>query len=905
MDTTAVPHRVVSLAELQVARKARGKQVDNEPFEERDSVTTTLSVPRRDEDFETMRNYDPRNGGEHYRTFAWHMSVVLVLLGFITTGVAGVTVYWRRDGCLLYKLLFLEGTTEACCGSRYLIPRFASFFGGRKTFYPGTPEPADASQQCTNVWDWEAGDAQTAHFFAIFFVFLSLSCRSGAIVAYLTGHQRRKNVYPWLTLACGLCGLLCLVGYSFAWSGRHLSAGPALWFVGLQMVVDFVAYCSTMSSTRLDQAGKRRAKIDVVMSAWHEMPRRVKFVFAFFLLGWLAIAGVIATPWIVSSRLCEDPAEAKAQGKCCKDYYVLFVRDSCGPAMSSFKLENVTWMAAHVMATILIAISVVFRALATYYGWRNPTLFPRRAIIAAWLMVLAVTVYGGLTTTTPERFTKVYVATVCYEAINLILLHLLYIKYHTQLWSPNFAERRRNPGWKDPLDNERPILVTKQRTRRIGFLGREFYRKDINSNGATGAPTVKEGSRATSPYRTSDVKRQTVGAPSPTYRHPTQNASNAVGQWQAGQQKYVLGEPIRFEHRWGSDRLNAPVRRMSGPMETLAALLGNDSEAGRLWAAHIGGDAFCSTAAVVAKVFDVDLSVVRATLCCYVTYRKRDKDAKNNPSVDAAVCQEWVSLVDVSALELSGKGGLKQTLEEASQYLDDLTKPGVSVVVPKALQEAFIAHVRVARDVVRLSQARKTAEKKARKAKLSLPSHSPQLSPAAHVSSSIWNDPSEKDTLLGGKRKGSLKQSGAAKSRPLEFQHADARRDSRSSSYSSIVSSLGTRRRKEAGDKTPLSINTQLANQSSEQYKSVLSSRRKPLQDTHDNTHDTSLPHAYTSAVSSIHRYASDASFRSVPSPSRGPISPILERRYASVCCPSEQRSCFFFCISTCFVENA
>ncbi|KAJ9466794.1 hypothetical protein DIPPA_34137 [Diplonema papillatum] len=546
MDTTAVPHRVVSLAELQVARKARGKQVDNEPFEERDSVTTTLSVPRRDEDFETMRNYDPRNGGEHYRTFAWHMSVVLVLLGFITTGVAGVTVYWRRDGCLLYKLLFLEGTTEACCGSRYLIPRFASFFGGRKTFYPGTPEPADASQQCTNVWDWEAGDAQTAHFFAIFFVFLSLSCRSGAIVAYLTGHQRRKNVYPWLTLACGLCGLLCLVGYSFAWSGRHLSAGPALWFVGLQMVVDFVAYCSTMSSTRLDQAGKRRAKIDVVMSAWHEMPRRVKFVFAFFLLGWLAIAGVIATPWIVSSRLCEDPAEAKAQGKCCKDYYVLFVRDSCGPAMSSFKLENVTWMAAHVMATILIAISVVFRALATYYGWRNPTLFPRRAIIAAWLMVLAVTVYGGLTTTTPERFTKVYVATVCYEAINLILLHLLYIKYHTQLWSPNFAERRRNPGWKDPLDNERPILVTKQRTRRIGFLGREFYRKDINSNGATGAPTVKEGSRATSPYRTSDVKRQTVGAPSPTYRHPTQNASNAVGQWQAGQQKYVLGEPIRL-----------------------------------------------------------------------------------------------------------------------------------------------------------------------------------------------------------------------------------------------------------------------------------------------------------------------------------------------------------------------
>ena len=367
-----------------------------------------------DEEFNTMAQYDYRVAGEPYRTYTWRMSLCLLLLGYLTTGLGGITNHWRRKGCLIYKLTLLESSKPGCCSDTFLYPEVMGFLGpeaGRARSPPvdlinQTPTPTGLPH-CTNVGSWRSGDAKTAHFIAITLVVIWLFLRSCAAYFFLWGKpESKKKLFPRCAFACGVCGICCVVSYLVAWNESGLESGPALWMAGCQAAIDMIAFLCTLSSSGAggsDAHPQMRSKISEVMDAWHTMPRRVKFVYTYFIVSWALIIPAIPFPWITR--------ETCTGIYCCEmNIRLFYVDEKCGllslvdrdysldknSTNVIFQAPSATVMVSGLTGLLFYLPAFGLTAKACYLGWHTPTRWPKYGMAASLCMCMSVALFGAI-----------------------------------------------------------------------------------------------------------------------------------------------------------------------------------------------------------------------------------------------------------------------------------------------------------------------------------------------------------------------------------------------------------------------------------------------------------------------------------------------------------------------------
>ena len=532
------------------------------------------SSAKPDADYEIMRDHYLKKGSvTQHQTHSWHISLCMILVGFVSTGFASFTVHWRRDGCLLYKLTVLEGIHVHCCTQDYYHREVENLLTAHRLGYAPqyeAPEYKDQEpQHCTNIAAWKSGDAKTAHFMAIFFTVAGLLARIAAVSAYLMGKSGKKY-FPHLALACSFIGLLCIIGYVITWNGAALVAGPALWFVGVQMGVDFMAYFSTKSSTRLNSHNEKTTLMENASRGWREMPRRVKLVYFIHLIGWFAIIIILMAPW-KADRVCKENSDndfpraffAPSTNTCCTLWYVMYSSSTCPEGGDVvFNWARPKWVWASIITLLCYIASIIVQGFATYYGWFKPVRFPKTALASGYLRIAAIFLFGLLTSTPDTYYTGAFIASAAYEVGHVLLLHSLYMKYYTQLCSGEFDARRKDPHTKKEEEGEehkaRPIITTKPVARRVNFLGKGFIRSQ-NTTSAVPPPKLPPSSKGDDPAMVITAPSQFL-YPSPEKRKSilTPAATTLTATVGSGRQPSVSHQVVDID--WNSNPIEAEFR---------------------------------------------------------------------------------------------------------------------------------------------------------------------------------------------------------------------------------------------------------------------------------------------------------------------------------------------------------
>ena len=492
---------------------------DNADLQRRQEGTTIDG--QLDEDYMTMAAYDKRAFNPH-ATFSYKMSLALVTLGFLFSGLGAFTNHWRKDGCLLYKLTVLEGTTYECCSPKFRLDEVVAFVDAEREAALSTPAPTEAGVEvayCTNLANWRDLDAKTAHVIALCLVLMGLTARMGAVYSF-TDEGYRKY-YPALIVTCSVLGFCAVLAYVLSWNKDGLTPGPGMACVGLQSLLDLMSYFSTVNGRRKDTNGNKRPKITELFESFTDTPLLARIVMGVYMGFWGPMIVALTMPWkeinecdqfLVTPEAVNTPEEyvkpllfaGETAAPTCIDtcpvrYGVLLSQSDCDGANFIFgsRSERVGMMA---VSCLFVLVSLFFLLIATYFVWNAPLRFPKFAVFSLVSMLLAVVVFALMSTEVLSNTTlynlpplffqfgtykKAYVAVSLYTTFTLILVIIMFCRYKNQLWSRNFHKRRANPSAQQTdqakaAHVKRPIVTTREAVpSRVQFLGGHFRRTEL------------------------------------------------------------------------------------------------------------------------------------------------------------------------------------------------------------------------------------------------------------------------------------------------------------------------------------------------------------------------------------------------------------------------------------------
>ena len=515
-----------------------------------------------DADFKIMkREYNHRMAGEPHRTYSWHAAFVMVLLGYITTGIGGFHVYWRKDGCLLYKMTVTEGTTPGCCSLQYTAPTLHTFFNNDAArYHPGLiptlpPAPGVRLPFCTSLHNWRDGEAKTAHIIAVICLCVWLLIRTCAVVSFLLYRRRFAMSFSRLLVASAFTGMLTVLIYNIVWSGEHLTPGPGMYLAGGQAVIDFIAYLSTLSSSVLNN-NRVESHVTEMVQGFRQMPVLVKIVYIYGILAVVPLSLCVVLPW-KERTVClpvpnTTPSPTVLAGTsgplplacCVRSYHIFYTTSSCpgASANSVFDDDESSVVAAGIFAAILWVVAAVFWGLTGYLGWKKPIAWPKAGLVVSVAMISAV-MFWGIILTDFGYSTKLYVSVCMYAVIYFLLLLVVFMRHSNQYWAGwtgfSFGQQKeddltaedtqqpQNGGGGSGGGGNRVVHGKKPFKRRVQTLGATFSRKDLSSSATTttaaAPPTSSLATQSAAARRAAAISKM-YGSPRPP--HPSEGSTH-------------------------------------------------------------------------------------------------------------------------------------------------------------------------------------------------------------------------------------------------------------------------------------------------------------------------------------------------------------------------------------------